>query len=532
MSAWYDGGCEIDKFVIQYRARGQQEWTLVSNNILREQNNVIIRDLAPASGYEILVSAQNHVGITEVKYRFTTLDLDGKQVGAGHSFLGNLPAFDEENDYSDDGIRRDPWPARDHHTSLRSLATLRHLLNSPVALFFSLCLFLALLVAFVLYKFNGPSTSTSSSIVNSSNKPNANGRHFGPEDSATVADLNEPPMSLANGSMSDSPRMNMLTLPLAECQYQPFCSATMARQPSSEYAVRLSSQECAPFLAGYGHSRNLEQFARLNRNTGVGLEPTDELGALDQGQDPCQQQQHSLMQMLMLGSQQQQQAAQESNQLDLGQNPYVAATLTRDKHNSAQKLASSQSAARYQTYTNPTLARRPVDYKQAQQIDAFTGKLAPTSNHQPAQPPGACDQSNNPLTAMTNESQTIRPAARRIEDAHAMSTFKWRQEPDQMAASKHTCNSSSSSASTSGRGTNSSASGQDNSDRRLLSSPQPLNNGVHIKEEESSPFIDSASNATELAPDSASGRTQTIGFSSCDRSFQYDVPFKFSGTAG
>lgn len=182
LNAWYDGGCDIEKFIVQYRARGQREWILVSNNILREQGGVIIRDLAPAGSYELLVGAQNHVGLSEAKYRFVTLDSEGKPVVVSKSFLpilngdnndlddGDSDADNGDNsmvDYSDDqstngaNIRRESYAGGDHLTSGavsgsgRWLLLARHILNSPLTLLLTFCVFLVLLGLLLFHRFSG-----------------------------------------------------------------------------------------------------------------------------------------------------------------------------------------------------------------------------------------------------------------------------------------------------------------------------------------------------------------------------------------
>lgn len=292
LSAWYDGGCEIDKFIVQYKIRGQQEWTLVSNNILREQLSVVIRDLAPATGYELLVGAQNQVGLTEVKYRFITLDPDGKQVPAieaNSQFASSSSDVDSDTaiDYSDsgaDGTRRefsgDPHSGQ---TMTRSLLAVRQFMSSPLALVISLCFFVVLLMVLIFYKINGQANGQSSPSISglnlSSNNNNNNklsgGRNSGGEPNM-VAIMNDNEIigahSVANTSGSgctDSPVTRMSTLqqqhsirllnatqgnsntysPVPEsCHYQPFCNPVVQQQQQqindySHYGLPVSTYE-------------------------------------------------------------------------------------------------------------------------------------------------------------------------------------------------------------------------------------------------------------------------------------------------
>ena len=77
LNAWHNGGCPISFFVIQYRAHGQQEWTLVSNNIIPEQQNITVTDLSPGTWYSLLMTAKNDAGTTESEYVFATLTHSG-----------------------------------------------------------------------------------------------------------------------------------------------------------------------------------------------------------------------------------------------------------------------------------------------------------------------------------------------------------------------------------------------------------------------------------------------------------------------
>ncbi|GFX11124.1 down syndrome cell adhesion molecule-like protein Dscam2 [Trichonephila clavipes] len=78
LNSWHNGGCPICFFVIQYRPNGQQEWTLVSNNVIPEQNNITITDLSPGSWYSLLITARNDAGSTDAEYKFATLTLSGE----------------------------------------------------------------------------------------------------------------------------------------------------------------------------------------------------------------------------------------------------------------------------------------------------------------------------------------------------------------------------------------------------------------------------------------------------------------------
>nr|XP_042908701.1 Down syndrome cell adhesion molecule-like protein Dscam2 [Parasteatoda tepidariorum] len=78
LNSWHNGGCPITFFVIQYRANSQPEWTLVSNNIIPEQQNITITDLSPGTWYTLFMTARNDAGTTDSEYLFATLTLSGE----------------------------------------------------------------------------------------------------------------------------------------------------------------------------------------------------------------------------------------------------------------------------------------------------------------------------------------------------------------------------------------------------------------------------------------------------------------------
>lgn len=293
LSAWYDGGCEIDKFTVQYRVRGQQEWTLVSNNIVREQSSLVIRDLAPATSYELLVGAQNQVGLTEVKYRFQTLDQDGKQVPASeaNSFASSSAGSEDSEmivDYSDaDGTRREFWPVSSQNMNeptatnsvTKSVLIMGRFLNSAPALVLSLCFFVVLLMVVIFYKFNnqtaGEAASSSSPTastlnLNSNNKYHPTGgasSHSGGEQNTNDSELTCSGAGGAGGgnfsagsACTDSPARMSTFLPSSQhsmrllgnnslannssnnnnyspapesCLYQPFCNPVTTTAPAT-----------------------------------------------------------------------------------------------------------------------------------------------------------------------------------------------------------------------------------------------------------------------------------------------------------
>lgn len=613
--------------MIQYRARGQQEWVLVSNNILKEQLNVMIRDLLPATSYDLFVSAQNQVGPTDVKYKFITLDSNGKQVLAeGHSLLGSIGGGSNENtdDFSDyldpDGsVRREIWLDSPYRNSLMMF---RQLLNSPFALTLSLCLFLALFILLVFYKFQGATSTSSSDTLSSSHKSNGssgphhhhhhhhplsgggNRRHSSSEANATMLDPGEGPMSIANGSISESPRINYQSHRLltseshypvsvpSECgHYQAtFCSATNNRQQQQQqqqqssqqpqqqpvdYATRsmdAANPERTPYIPVYGQVANNHQGAYASVQRSATMDATLDLVAPEmQDQRQQQQQQQCLVQMLMMGPQQQQQH-NEINNLTDNQNSYMAAALTtlaRNKNN--PKLTQQNSIYNNHGFhdvqttaaNNLTLNRQLLDYQrlQLQQPNSghYSGKITTTAdgNNNRRQ-----QQSNifSMATMNNNKQQNDRS-----DEIYPMSTFKQSQQqsvcvgnevtniqqlqhPLSSALINNYC-SSNSTASTSGCGTATSGSISntaelDRDQAILLNSSQPTNTSAIDNFHNSDniiPYID-LNNSQELLIISESNNLissqnvdgsnfsleQAMTNKGCDKTSQYDVPYKFN----
>ncbi|XP_035222850.1 Down syndrome cell adhesion molecule-like protein Dscam2, partial [Stegodyphus dumicola] len=78
LNSWHNGGCPVRFFVIQYKVSGHQEWTLVSNNVIPEQQTVTVTDLVPGTWYSLLMTARNDAGSTDAEYVFATLTLAGE----------------------------------------------------------------------------------------------------------------------------------------------------------------------------------------------------------------------------------------------------------------------------------------------------------------------------------------------------------------------------------------------------------------------------------------------------------------------
>lgn len=77
LNAWKTRGCPISHFEIQYKPQLNVDWTLVSNNILPDQKQISIIELAPATWYSLLVISYSDPGPIEKEYTFATLTENG-----------------------------------------------------------------------------------------------------------------------------------------------------------------------------------------------------------------------------------------------------------------------------------------------------------------------------------------------------------------------------------------------------------------------------------------------------------------------
>lgn len=70
LDAWPSGGCPINKFMVEYKHRGSDKYTLVTNSAKLDE--VVITDLMPAAWYSLRVTAVNDPGQTVTEMVFAT----------------------------------------------------------------------------------------------------------------------------------------------------------------------------------------------------------------------------------------------------------------------------------------------------------------------------------------------------------------------------------------------------------------------------------------------------------------------------
>uniref|UniRef100_T1JCP3 Down syndrome cell adhesion molecule-like protein Dscam2 n=1 Tax=Strigamia maritima TaxID=126957 RepID=T1JCP3_STRMM len=73
LDSWFDGGCPILYFVVEYKRKETSDWTLVSNNVKPDNKRFVITDLAPAEAYQLRVTAHSSAGSNFAQYDFMTL---------------------------------------------------------------------------------------------------------------------------------------------------------------------------------------------------------------------------------------------------------------------------------------------------------------------------------------------------------------------------------------------------------------------------------------------------------------------------
>ncbi|XP_076065820.1 cell adhesion molecule Dscam1-like isoform X6 [Oratosquilla oratoria] len=74
LNAWGDGGCPVNYFVVEYKARHQVDWTVASNQV-KPSGNYVILELTPATWYNLRISAHNTAGSSVAEYECATLTL-------------------------------------------------------------------------------------------------------------------------------------------------------------------------------------------------------------------------------------------------------------------------------------------------------------------------------------------------------------------------------------------------------------------------------------------------------------------------
>ena len=133
LERWNNGQCPILHYVIRYRVKDvtnrkstENNWIVVSSHIKPEyESQFTIRELLPATWYELSVMAVNEAGETESRYLFATLTMFGATVEPLYTNL--------------DGYNR-------RHLGAIGLMSADNILEDPMILIPATCAVLVLLV--------------------------------------------------------------------------------------------------------------------------------------------------------------------------------------------------------------------------------------------------------------------------------------------------------------------------------------------------------------------------------------------------
>lgn len=90
--SWHDGGCPIDKMEIMYKEEKKKEWLTLPFVFppSKEDKDIIISDLRPATSYELKITATNEAGATTVSHTFKTNSLIRGNFGRYSILKSNL----------------------------------------------------------------------------------------------------------------------------------------------------------------------------------------------------------------------------------------------------------------------------------------------------------------------------------------------------------------------------------------------------------------------------------------------------------
>lgn len=76
---WPNGECPIEYYTVEFRKKvGTEQWNLVTS---QATDNIVIRDLKPATWYSLRLTAHNDAGSTQALMDFATTTLGGVSIG-------------------------------------------------------------------------------------------------------------------------------------------------------------------------------------------------------------------------------------------------------------------------------------------------------------------------------------------------------------------------------------------------------------------------------------------------------------------
>lgn len=94
---WPNGDCPIEYYTVEYRRKvGTEPWNLVTSHAI---DNIIIRDLKPATWYSLRLTANNDAGSTQALMDFATTTLGGVSIGPLNDLVIDEDALRSSSSY-------------------------------------------------------------------------------------------------------------------------------------------------------------------------------------------------------------------------------------------------------------------------------------------------------------------------------------------------------------------------------------------------------------------------------------------------
>ncbi|XP_058795689.1 cell adhesion molecule Dscam2 isoform X3 [Phymastichus coffea] len=94
---WPNGDCPIEYYTVEFRRKvGSEQWNLVTS---QATDNIIIRDLKPATWYSVRLTAHNDAGSTQSVMDFATTTLSGVSIGPLNDLITDEEAMRAAHSY-------------------------------------------------------------------------------------------------------------------------------------------------------------------------------------------------------------------------------------------------------------------------------------------------------------------------------------------------------------------------------------------------------------------------------------------------
>ena len=94
---WPNGDCPIEYYTVEFRKKiGTEAWNLVAS---QAAENIVIRDLKPATWYSLRLTAHNDAGSTQALMDFATTTLSGVAIGPFNDLNSEDDGFGNTSSY-------------------------------------------------------------------------------------------------------------------------------------------------------------------------------------------------------------------------------------------------------------------------------------------------------------------------------------------------------------------------------------------------------------------------------------------------